>query len=236
MLFFCLLFCFTCNVLGSDQEPTSSTKETTSAPLYIALGGTILTAFLYTKRESDDGRINFKLSNDPLLHDSDTETIGKIGSGWLYFLYVVPTLSAGYIKSDESLLNKGEYVAKVGASVGFTTWVLKKAFQHERPGIKEIKNSFPSGHAASSFAFATAISLTHEWYWGVLANLIATVITYSRLDSNRHYLYDITGGMTLGISMAWLLHKFHEDKSNYWLTLSPADKLDGISIKLGYRF
>ncbi len=60
--------------------------------------------------------------------------------------------------------------------------------------------SFPSGHSATSFAFAAAIAHYYphnRWVkWGAYA--LATGVTLSRYPAKKHYLSDILAGATIG--------------------------------------
>ncbi len=61
-------------------------------------------------------------------------------------------------------------------------------------------NSFPSGHTASSFAFATVMSVHFRWGW--LWFLFATVVGVSRIVTNAHWWHDVVGGAALGYIVA----------------------------------
>jgi PAP2 superfamily len=60
--------------------------------------------------------------------------------------------------------------------------------------------SFPSGHSATSFAFAAVVAHRYpknKWVkWGVYA--LATGVSLSRYPAKKHYLSDILIGATLG--------------------------------------
>ena len=58
--------------------------------------------------------------------------------------------------------------------------------------------SFPSGHALSSFAAATALWCFHK-KTGVLALVLAALIAFSRLYASVHYPTDVLAGMLIGI-------------------------------------
>jgi membrane-associated phospholipid phosphatase len=65
-------------------------------------------------------------------------------------------------------------------------------------------HSFPSGHAATSFAGATALSLLFPRgtpFFFVLAAAIA----YSRLYVGVHFPLDVVGGAVIGVATALLL-------------------------------
>lgn len=102
-------------------------------------------------------------------------------------------------------------VAMIGAllfSLLLCNLIIKPIVARERPffAIPEIvllipppgETSFPSGHASSSFAAATAVLLFHKKS-GVAALLIASLIAFSRLYLSVHYLSDILAGVVLGI-------------------------------------
>ncbi|MFH1033174.1 MAG: phosphatase PAP2 family protein [Pseudomonadota bacterium] len=64
--------------------------------------------------------------------------------------------------------------------------------------------SFPSGHAATSFAVAAALSVFYPrmaWLFYALAALIAL----GRVVSNAHYLSDVMAGAALGLAVGWPL-------------------------------
>ena len=58
--------------------------------------------------------------------------------------------------------------------------------------------SFPSGHALSSFAAATAFCCFHRKA-GVLALVLAALIAFSRLYASVHYPTDVLAGALLGV-------------------------------------
>ena len=61
--------------------------------------------------------------------------------------------------------------------------------------------SFPSGHALSSFAAATALWCFHK-KTGVLALVLAALIAFSRLYASVHYPTDVLAGMLICIALA----------------------------------
>ena len=59
--------------------------------------------------------------------------------------------------------------------------------------------SFPSGHTASAFAFATAVTADLPQLALPLFGL-ATVVGYSRVHNGVHYPGDVMAGAVLGLS------------------------------------
>lgn len=57
--------------------------------------------------------------------------------------------------------------------------------------------SFPSGHTMSSFAASAAI-FSYNKHWGILAIILAILISYSRLYLYVHYPSDVLIGMIIG--------------------------------------
>jgi hypothetical protein len=75
---------------------------------------------------------------------------------------------------------------------------LKYATRRERPDGSS-KNSFPSGHAADTFAFATALERHLGWKGAVPAYIFSSYVAISRLPANRHWLSDAVFGSSVGI-------------------------------------
>ena len=59
--------------------------------------------------------------------------------------------------------------------------------------------SFPSGHAAATFASATVLQRHLGWKAGVPAYAVASYVAASRIQAKRHFLSDVTFGAALGI-------------------------------------
>ena len=61
--------------------------------------------------------------------------------------------------------------------------------------------SFPSGHSASAFAFATAVGDELPLAWLPL-HAVATAVTYSRVHTGVHYPGDVLVGSLMGTGAA----------------------------------
>jgi undecaprenyl-diphosphatase len=57
--------------------------------------------------------------------------------------------------------------------------------------------SFPSGHAASGFAFAAAVGWNQPWL-GVSLRFLAAAVAYSRVHTGVHYPGDVVVGSLIG--------------------------------------
>jgi hypothetical protein len=74
---------------------------------------------------------------------------------------------------------------------------IKYAANRTRPDGTSL--SFPSGHAASSFATATVLQRHFGWKVGIPAYGLASYVAASRISENRHYLSDVIFGATIGL-------------------------------------
>lgn len=80
---------------------------------------------------------------------------------------------------------------------------LKQAVRRERPlqsdGTRPSGFSFPSGHAAATFAAATVLQQHLGYKAGIPTYLIATYVAMSRLHDNVHQASDVVFGATVGL-------------------------------------
>ena len=89
--------------------------------------------------------------------------------------------------------------------------------------------AFPSGHAASTFAFASVVE-RHFGYRGALPTyLIAAYVGASRLHDNRHFVSDVLFGAAVGVASGWTVVGRH-GRSEY--TLMPVPTRGGMMMVL----
>ena len=74
---------------------------------------------------------------------------------------------------------------------------IKYTTRRERPDLSG-KTSFPSGHAADTFAVATALERHLGWRYAIPGYLFASYVAASRLPANRHWLSDVVFGAAVG--------------------------------------
>jgi len=94
---------------------------------------------------------------------------------------------------------------------------LKEAVRRPRPDIAEAHPasgfSFPSGHAASTFAAATVLQQHLGYKAGIPTYLVASYVAMSRLHENVHNASDVVFGATVGIivgrSVTWHGRNFY---------------------------
>jgi len=69
-----------------------------------------------------------------------------------------------------------------------------------------VSTSFPSGHAASAFAFASAAGRAAPGV-GVPLHLAAATVAYSRIHTGVHYQSDVVAGAVLGTLCGRAVHR-----------------------------
>lgn len=110
----------------------------------------------------------------------------------------------------------------------FNSSVLKNIFERPRPchifkgttyleSIRLLVNcgsgfSFPSSHAANSFAVATIFTVFYKKYWWAFA-IYGFMIAFSRIYVGVHFPFDVIAGALVGIICALMIYSF-------WLLLS----------------
>ena len=95
----------------------------------------------------------------------------------------------------------------VSAALKAATGVERPAYRYASPRpLMHVPHdgSFPSGHAATSFACATVLSAFVPRA-ARLFYLLALAIAYSRIYVGAHWVFDVVGGMVLGVAIALLL-------------------------------
>lgn len=141
------------------------------------------------------------------LHTSILDTlmvfITTLGNGGVFWLIISFILI--FTKKYRSIGLMTLAALAITSAIGEV--ILKNVIQRSRPSDlaavaellipKPISYSFPSGHAASSFAAAGILAPAFKKY-AYLFNIMALLIAFSRLYLFVHYPTDIMGGMLLG--------------------------------------
>jgi PAP2 superfamily protein len=108
-------------------------------------------------------------------------------------IYVV-----GREKDEPKVSHMGMDLMKSLAVSEGVTQALKYTTHRERPDGSS-HTSFPSGHAADTFAFATALERHLGWKGAVPAYMLSSYVAISRLPANRHWFSDVMFGSAVGI-------------------------------------
>jgi membrane-associated phospholipid phosphatase len=104
-------------------------------------------------------------------------------------------------------------LASVGITSAIVNLVLKPLGRRRRPDrdtqhvpvarrvTMPRTTSFPSGHAASAFAFTTGVSAASPPA-GIPLSVLAALVAYSRVHTGVHYPLDVIAGSVSGVSLA----------------------------------
>lgn len=161
--------------------------------------------------------------NDKTLIDR-SEIISKFGSGYATFGEAGVLYLTGVFTHNDHLRETGVLGAEAVVDASIVAGTFKLVSNRERPdhgdgtggfwprgpGDYTVAGSFPSGHAASSWALARVIS---EEYPGWLTRLgaygFATAISASRITARRHFPSDIVVGGVFGYLIGGYVIRHH---------------------------
>jgi membrane-associated phospholipid phosphatase len=142
--------------------------------------------------------------------------VGSAAGVWVAGRFILPRVKG--LSPDNKVSHLGlDLLRAVAVSQAFTH-AIKITAQRDRPTGKCC--SFPSGHAATTFATASVIE-RHLGYRAALPTLlVAGYVSASRLHDNVHYASDVLFGAALGIATGWAVVGRH-GQSNYTMMPVP---------------
>lgn len=90
---------------------------------------------------------------------------------------------------------------------------------HLVKGVDMLTNySFPSGHAATTFAFFLSLSLiTRYKLLRVLFLILACLVAYSRVYLSQHFLIDIVSGSVIGVCITMIFYYYYQKIKKDWI-------------------
>lgn len=140
---------------------------------------------------------------------------------------------AGRVGKNKLMATDGEAALEAGAAAAIVTWAVKGIAGRARPRLDSLRadnfalgrgfregddyQSFPSGHSAGAFAFATALtarlsqrgSSGASWAGPTLVSL-ASLTALSRLYEHQHWLSDCLSGAAIGAVSGLVAVRWHE--------------------------
>jgi len=118
----------------------------------------------------------------------------------------------------------GTGALQLGESTALTlgvTYSLKYAVNETRPNGGS--QSFPSAHTSISFSAAEFMRKRYGLEYGVPAYALASLVAYSRVESNEHYAHDVVAGAAIGIASSYIFTRRYrgwqvelDGDSKYW--------------------
>lgn len=177
------------------DESLSPVSTTARNVLYVG-GGLTLAVLIFEDSIVDPTQKDF-------VDDKPLGSLSKFGdlAGQMIpnAIYAMGQALAGYT-GDKYGYTRAMGMLKASAYAGGLTTALKYTIREPRPGSSASRNSFPSGHATTAFAFGGYVYEEHGWKWGVPAIALASFVGASRINDNRHYLHDVLAGATIGLA------------------------------------
>ena len=160
---------------------------------YIALGGGALALAAHPLDQEFNAhlRSHYTLVNDiyaPAKYYGDTPEQIALSLG---------TYAYGRIFDQPKVSHLGMDLLRAQAITEILVEPIKFATQRTRPDGSN-NQSFPSGHAAITFAGATVLERHLGWKKSALAYVVAAYVASSRMHDNRHYLSDVVFGAAVG--------------------------------------
>lgn len=232
---------FSWQSFAQDQYDFGQFKDEWSSPLYSEQArpylytGAAITSVIILGRKSTFDKIQEDMAEE--------EPMGDLAVFGDYMGQLIPNLlyMGGMYWNNKSTnnpqsLRRSMLMLKTTFYSGLTTTLMKRIVNEKRPHGGD-RLSFPSGHTTTAFAFASVVGLEHSKPWAIGAYTLATIVGFSRMNDNAHYLHDVTFGATLGISYGVALYhiqqKETEDSHTTWSIL-PYE--NGAIVGLSYQF
>jgi membrane-associated phospholipid phosphatase len=146
--------------------------------------------------------------------------VSQLGAAYTLAGFSTATFLLGKGLDDDHAVEAGLLSLEALAHTQLVVFGLKRIFGRERPLVNNQHgsfwrggDSFPSGHAATSFAVAAVFSYEYRDYIAVpiLAYSTATAISLSRLSARRHWVSDIFVGGSMGFLIGRFVYKRHHN-------------------------
>ncbi len=178
-----------------------SPVSTPAAPVFLTGVGLTLMALLVEDRVSDPIATDTAEDRPLKQYTKYGDWGGKGGPNVIYF---AGQAVAGAFGNKNGFSRAGQMLWGTLYAIGLANG-LKTVTEEPRPNGWDNK-SFPSGHTASAFAFASVVGAEHGWGWGTAAYLGAAFVGYSRMNDNKHWFHDVLGGATIGVGYGLGIH------------------------------
>jgi len=152
----------------------------------------------------------FALAARPVDDDVNRHLVGSSAADKFFkpgkYVGQTPTLIAtslaiytyGRVRDEPRVSHLGMDLVRAMVVNETITQTLKYTVRRERPDLSD-RHSFPSGHASTTFAIATALERHLGWKGAAPVYVFSSYVASSRLHDNRHYLSDVIFGATVGI-------------------------------------
>jgi membrane-associated phospholipid phosphatase len=195
----------------SPFRPSSYDSHTVKEYLipFAIIGGTLIA----TDKRTD-------VWSDSLAQKKWSRRVSQIGAGYTLAGFSGATFLFGHVTKNHHARETGLLALEAAAHAQIVTFSMKQITNRARPldgdqkgGFWKGGNSFPSGHAMSSFAIAAVFAYEYRYHIAVpiTAYGLATVVSVSRLSAREHWLSDIFVGGSTGFLLGRYVYRKHHD-------------------------
>lgn len=155
-------------------------------------------------------------------------------------LYILGMGVDGIATKNEQSRKRAELMIRATSSAMLTTFALKEVVREPRPNNPEDHGSFPSGHTAAAFSFASVIGAEHGPVLGAIAYGLASLTALSRMNDNKHELHDVVAGAIIGtsygLSIANRMKNSNQNEKQAIAIVTPSDDLNGMLLSFYSEF
>jgi membrane-associated phospholipid phosphatase len=146
--------------------------------------------------------------------------ISQIGASYTLVSVSGGTYLLGKVTKNKHAEETGRLALNAFAHTQVVTFAIKELTNRARPpnearraGFWKGGNSFPSGHASTTFAVATVFAYEYREHIAVpiLSYSVASVVSASRVSAQRHWVSDIVVGGSTGFLIGRHIFKRHHD-------------------------
>lgn len=197
---------------GLKEFGEEASSPVTTDAKYVLMAGAAITTTLVIFEDSVIDPFQKKQVRNKTLGDSSRwgDWMGQLIPNVLY----IGGMSFSGWKGDPEGYRRAIGMFKASAYSTSVTTILKYTVREPRPIDSDWKNSFPSGHSTTAFAFSGYVMAEHGYWYGVPALLLSSFIGYSRINDNMHWLHDVVAGGTIGWVYGWGISRLQNKKKN----------------------
>jgi hypothetical protein len=146
--------------------------------------------------------------------------VSQLGASYSLSGFSAGMFLFGELTGNKHLRESGWLALHAIGQTQVNVFAIKQVTNRERPMNRQGKagfwhggDSFPSGHAATSFAVASVFSYEYREHLAVpiVAYSLASAVSASRLSAQRHWISDITVGASMGFLIGRYIYKRHHN-------------------------
>jgi membrane-associated phospholipid phosphatase len=156
-----------------------------------------------------------------------------LGQGYTLVGISLGTYAFGRATDNRVVSHLGMDLLRSEVVSGAITYAIKLSVRRNRPSTGKCC-SFPSGHASSTFAFASVLWRHLGWKAAVPTYTVASYVALSRLHENVHFLSDVVFGAAVGIVSGRAVTR--HDRHFYGMQIMPVPVRGGAGVMVARSF